>query len=304
MNPLDNNSPFNGPLTPHHFRQKNDSAKNGPQATTTTKFAPIKYAPIAIAGLALLVLPLTVWQINTQQDIRQRASEGRQTPVVSNVIAKFNGADITDADIDLEYTKQQGATVYTVTPSGLKEDILNDVIRKKIIEKEANARNIAITDTEIENKISILKNIAPTTAGNRELVNDLLLEEKLAALVANAVILNLVISSSNSAQEESFFQLIRNEALEQESLLTVAVPYARQSRNLTVIENTAVTTSHMLLSPEASEIIFSLEVTEISEIIQSNERLIIAEVLSTTLGEYENFEDFINEKKLQEVQIL
>src|SRR3989344_6483360 len=118
MNPLNNNSPFNGPLTPHNFRQNqtnNAQPEEGVQNEVKSS-SPARFAPLVIAGLALLVLPLTIWQINTQQDIRQRASERQQAPVSSTVLAKFDGMNITDTDVDLEYTKQQNATSYLATP--------------------------------------------------------------------------------------------------------------------------------------------------------------------------------------------
>lgn len=306
MNPLDNNSPFNGPLTPHQFRQNqvNTAQIHNEGQTAAKSSSTIRYAPLIIAGLALLVLPLTIWQVNTQQDIRQRAAERREVPVTTNILAKFDGVNITDTDVDLEYTKQQNATAYTVTPTGLKQKILDDVIRKKIIEKEAIVRNITVTEAEIDSKITILNKIDTSLAKNRKMVKDLILEEKVAALVANAKVVNIVFSQNSTPQTESFFEIIRSEAVKQKSLLASAIPYAKQSRDVNIIENTAATSSYFLFTPEAGDSVFELETGELSELIESKDRFLIVEVLSETLGEYADFEDFIQEKKSQQVQIL
>ena len=306
MNPLNNNSPFNGPLTPHNFRQNqtnNAQAEEGAQREAKSS-SPTRFAPLVIAGLALLVLPLTIWQINTQQDIRQRASERQQTPVNSTVLAKFDGVDITDTDVDLEYTKQQNATSYLATPSSLKKTVLNDLIELKIIQKEAKARGISVSNEELNYAKSILRNLNSPLSQNAEAVRDLVLRHKLAALLANTLVLNVVISNSNTPQAISFFETIREQALADGSLVAAATPYSKQSRDLTIIENVGLAQDNYLFTPETSELVFSLEPNDLSEVLEDSTRLFIVEVISETLGEYATLEEFLEQEKSTKVQIL
>ncbi len=302
MNPIDRNSPFNGPLTPRQFRQSFNSAPAAEQKTTRSLASPIRYAPLAIAGLALLVLPITIWQINTQQDIRQRASEIKQEQT-QNIVAMYGEERITDSDIDEEYTKQQNATTYMVAPTALREQILNDLIRKKIIEKEAKTRGITASNEDISEKIKILENLDPLLASNREAVKDMALEDKLAAALSDTKIVNIVFSSSSSAGIESFLELIRNEATEKDSLVAAATPYSRQSQDVYIIENVRVARDSYLLPTEISDQVFLLEPLDLSEILPNKDKLFIYEIISQDTGEYRSLEEFIAEKK-SEVKIL
>lgn len=302
MNPIDRNSPFNGPLTPRQFRQSFNSAPAAEQKTTRSLASPIRYAPLAIAGLALLVLPITIWQINTQQDIRQRASEIKQEQT-QNIVAMYGEERITDSDIDEEYTKQQNATTYMVAPTALREQILNDLIRKKIIEKEAKTRGITASNEDISEKIKILENLDPLLASNREAVKDMALEDKLAAALSDTKIVNIVFSSSSSAGIESFLELIRNEATEKDSLVAAATPYSRQSQDVYIIENVRVARDSYLLPTEISDQVFLLEPSDLSEILPNKDKLFIYEIISQDTGEYRSLEEFIAEKK-SEVKIL
>lgn len=302
MNPIDRNSPFNGPLTPRQFRQSFNSAPTAEQKTTRSLASPIRYAPLAIAGLALLVLPITIWQINTQQDIRQRASEIKQEQT-QNIVAMYGDERITDSDIDEEYTKQQNATTYMVAPTALREQILNDLIRKKIIEKEAKTRGITASNEDISEKIKILENLDPLLASNREAVKDMALEDKLAAALSDTKIVNIVFSSSSSAGIESFLELIRNEATEKDSLVAAATPYSRQSQDVYIIENVRVARDSYLLPTEISDQVFLLEPSDLSEILPNKDKLFIYEIISQDTGEYRSLEEFIAEKK-SEVKIL
>lgn len=304
MNPIDRNSPFNGPLTPHNFKQSTNSASQAQQEATAKSMAlPIRYAPLAIAGLALLVLPITIWQINTQQDIRQRASEIRQEQTPQNIVATYGDERITDSDIDEEYTKQQNATTYMVAPTALREQILNDLIRKKIIEKEAAARKISISEQDINEKIEMLEKLDPLLASNREIIKDIVLEDKLAAMLADTKIVNIVFSSSSSAGVESFLELIRDEAVEQDGLVAAATPYARQSQDVYIIENARVARNSYLLPSEISDEVFLLEPSDLSEILPNKDKLFIYEIISQDSGEYITLDEFIDEKK-SEVKIL
>lgn len=306
MNPLNNNSPFNGPLTPHNFRQNQASTtpiNSGAQSTAKSS-STIRYAPLVIAGLALLVLPLTIWQVNTQQDIRQRASERKEIPVASNILARVSGVEITDTDVDLEYTKQQNATSYLATPTSLKSQVLNDLIEQKIIQEEAKKRGITITDNELKYATDVLKDLNSPFAKNPEYIKDLVLRHKLAGLIANTLVLNIAFSNSNTPQTVSFFETIREQAVDEGSLLAAAIPYARQSKDVNIVENVALAQDSYLFTPDASELVFSLEPKELSDIIEDNEKIFIVEVISETLGEYETLEEFLEKEKSTKVQIL
>lgn len=301
MNPIDNNSPFNGPLTPHRFRQK--SSENTQALPKTRAPKAVMYAPLAIAGLALLVLPLTIWQINTQQDIRQRASENQTPPVSSEIVAIIDGENITTTDLDLEYARQQGANTYLAAPSALKEQLLNDLIERKIIEAEAENRNITVTNAEVEATKKIIVDFDPLLASNTNSVTDIVRRHKVAALLVDSRILNIVFSSSDSAQSLSFMELILDQAEENGSLVETAAPYVNQSRDIKLLQNIAFPRQNYIFTTDNSETVFSLEEEELSPIISNNGKLFIVQVLSETLGEYRTMKDFLDEKK-EQVRIL
>lgn len=301
MNPIDNNSPFNGPLTPHRFRHSN---QNTPPPLPKTKASrAVLYAPIAIAGLALLVLPLTIAQINTQQDIRQRASEGQRPPAQSEIVAIIDGLNITASDVDLEYTRQQGANTYISAPTALREDLLNDLVERLIIEKEADARGITVSNAEVEATKKIVVDFNPNLASNTNAVTDIVRRHKLAALLVDSRILNIVFTSSDSAQEESFLELIRDQAVEDGSLVEAATPYVSQSRDVKLLQSIAFPRENYIFTVDNSQAVFSLDEDEISPIISNDGKLFVVEMLSETLGEYRTINDFLVEKK-SEVRIL
>ena len=301
MNPLDNNSPFNGPLTPHNFRQNKSQGEE--KQTTTRSLRPVRYAPLVIAGLALLVLPLTIWQINTQQDIRQRASEQQAATSTESSLATINGEPITTTDVDLEYTKQQNATAYTVTPSTLKSQILNDVIENKIIQAEAKRLGITVGENDLSYALKILEGLESPFKGNTEVAKDLVLRHKLSGLIANSLIVNAVYSNIDTPQAVSFFETIREQAVENENLIAAATPYATQSRDVNVIENAPLGMDNYLFSPEVSKEIFILKPNEISGVIEDNGKIFIVQVISETLGDYESLGDFLEEKRASDVRI-
>lgn len=301
MNPIDNNSPFNGPLTPHSFRHH--SNQNAQPLPKTKAPKAIMYAPIAIAGLALLVLPLTISQINTQQDIRQRASQGQNPPAQTEIVAIVNGENVTLTDVDLEYTRQQGANTYLPVPSALKEEVLNSLIERKIIEMEAEKRGITVSDNEVTATKEIVADFDPILASNTNAITDIIRRHKLAGLLADSRVLNVAYSSTDSAQSLSFMELIREQAENDGNLIAAALPYSRQSNDVSIIENVAFTQDNYLFTPDNTQEVFELETNEISPVISDNGKLFIVELLTETLGEYRSLNDFLEERKSQ-VQIL
>ena len=302
MNPIDQNSPFNGPLTPHQFKYKNDN--NPAQPENKSNASKARYAPLIIAGLALLILPVTIWEINTRQDIRQRASEQEPQPEVQKVIAKYKEKEITEIDVDEEYTRQQNATVYTVAPAAIRKNILDNLIMRLIIENEAKTRSISVSDEEIEEKIALLKNLDPQKALNNNIVKDLILKEKLEAYVSGFRTANIVFSNDNTEQSESFFETILDDATENEDLLAAAKPYAARSRDVNILKDATITLNSHILSSEAASMVFELEQDEISDLITINDRFFIFEMISENNGESKNFKDFIEEKIAEEVTYL
>jgi len=102
----------------------------------------------------------------------------------------------------------------------------------------------------------------------------------------------------------SFFETIREQALADDSLVAAATPYSKQSRDLTIIENVGLAQDNYLFTPETSELVFSLEPNDLSEVLEDSTRLFIVEVISETLGEYATLEEFLEQEKSTKVQIL
>jgi len=302
MNPIDQNSPFNGPLTPHQFKYKNENNPTEPNSKPGT--SRVKYAPLIIAGLALLVLPVTIWQINSQQDLRQRASQQEPQPEEQNIIAKYKNKEITESNIDEEYTRQQNATVYTVAPAAIRKNVLNDLITRMIIEDEAKVRSISVSDEEIEAESKILEKLDSQKAQNKNIVKDLILKEKLEAFVSGSRTTNIVFSNNNTTQSESFFTTILDDAKENEDLLAAAKPYAARSSDVNVLEDTTLTLNSHILSSEAAATVFEMEINNISELITIKDRIFIVEVTSEKIGENKNFNDLINERIQKDVIFL
>ncbi len=307
MNPLSNNSSFNGPLTPHHFRTNqnlNQGQAEGPGEVSSKSSSKIRYVPLVIAGLALLILPITVWQINTQQDIRQRASEQKQQPREALTLARVGDEVITETDVDFEYANQQNATSYLATPTALKSQILNALVRKKVIANLANERNITVTEDEIESKIKMLKSFNQNLKPNRSLVSDIVLEEKLALTISPSVIANIAFSNNASVQTQSFFKIIRTQSASGNSLLEIARPYSTQSRDVKLLENIPVAQNSDMFTPEVLQKVFDLEVGDISDVFQDKNRFFIVEAINKTAGEGESFENYIEQQISQQAQIL
>lgn len=304
MNPIDQNSSFNGPLTPHRFKNSHHpSSQNTQGGQKSNNNSITRFVPLAIAGIALLILPITIWQINTQQDIRQQASTPDELPQ-QTIIARFNNEAITESDIDQEYTKQQNATTYTVAPSSLRSQLLNDVIKKKIILKEANEREIIVSEEEVDERIKILSYLGNTAATNRQLIKEHLLEEKLAVQIADSKNVNIIFSDNNLPQTRSFLELIREDAIDQGSVINAAEPFVRQSRDIYLYQDVSLTHNNPFFTPTVSVEVFELGSNEISEIIEDNNRFFIVEIVSETSGEYRTLEDFIQEQKDTLVQLI
>lgn len=300
MNPLDPNSSFNGPLTPRQYRQNNNGSI--PNANGTKTASTKRFVPLVLAGIALLILPVTIWQINTQQDIRQQASQN--LPTEQKAIAKIGSDLITEEDVDLEYTKQQNSKTFIATPTSLKSQVLDDLIKKKLILAEAGRRNINVSEEEVNARVKLLKSLVDSENVNADIVFDTLLEEKVAAAVSPSTQANVAYSNNNSAPTLSFFETIRSGAVDEESLLTAADPFAKQSNDVMIINNLLIPSNSTLFSASANLDISNLEEGEISEIIEDNNRFFIVEAVEKNSGEYDSFADFLADKRSGSVEIL
>jgi len=301
MNPLDPNSSFNGPLTPHQYRQ-NDNSSLIPNANGAKNASVTRFAPLVLAGIALLILPVTIWQINTQQDIRQQASQN--LPTEQRAIAKIGSVLITEEDVDLEYTKQQNSKTFVATPTSLKSQILDDLIKKKLILAEAGKRNINVSENEVNERIKLLQSFENNNNVNADIVFDTLLEEKVAAAVSPSTQAAVAYSNNNSAPTLSFFETIRSGAIDEKSLLTAADPFAKQSNDVMLVNNLLIPSNSTLFSDSANLDISNLEEGEISEIIEDNDRFFIIEAVEKNSGEYDSFEEFITTKRNESVELL
>ncbi len=304
MNPLNNNSPFNGPLTPHQFKQnQNPSTPAAPQARAATKsFSAGRYVPLVLGGLALLVLPVTIWQINQQQDIRQQASQ--EVPAEQRPVARVGNEFLTDEDVDLEYTKQQNATTYLATPSSLKERILNDLVDKKLVQLEAKKRNITVTDDEINERINMLQDFDPDRAAiNRGLVKDMLLAEKVALVVAPSANIDMVFSDNTSESTRSFMNTIYELTERDGELATTALPYTSQSREVKLYQDITVPENSIFFTDIGNEFIHELSPNDTSEVFEDKERLYIVELSSKEDGEFTSFEQFLEKTRSENAQI-
>jgi len=299
MNPLDPNSSFNGPLTPVQYRQNRNDSKEQ-ETNTTTAGRSTRYIPLVLGAIALLVLPITVWQINNQQDVRQRASE--QTPVQKTALVRVGEDFITDADIDLEYTKQQNATAYTTAPTALRDKILNDIIEKRLIAIEAEKRGVTVKSSEIDEKIKESRNQSKAPL-NEQLVSEMLLAEKIASLVAPVIKGNVVYTNIVNTQTESLFETIQSNVNIRNTLVQAATPYLRQN-GIQLLNDKNIAERNTLMSSESSLKLFELDEGAISGVINNGNRLLIVQIISKTEGEYESFDAFIDAQKDKYVELL
>lgn len=304
MNPLNNNSPFNGPLTPHQFRQNQSTiATTSPTGSKTggKSFPTARYAPLILGGLALLVLPITIWQINQQQDIRQQASQ--VVPSEQRPVARVGNEFLTDEDVDLEYTKQQNATTYLATPSSLKNQILDDLINKKLIEIEARKRNISVTDEEIDEKIKMLQQFDPNSTINRELTSDMLYAEKVAVAVSPSLTVNMIHSNISNEATKSFMDTVRTQALSNENLPIAALPYSNQSNDIELYQNIVTPQNSIFFTNIGNELVSQLDPTDISEVFEDKGRLYIVEIISKKESEFDSFEQFLDTRRSENAQV-
>ncbi len=301
MNPLQNNSPFNGPLTPTRFRATNPQSQHEEPPAQSSSISKARFVPIILGAIVLLALPVTIWQINSQQDLRQQASNTQ--PLTEQPIARVGNTTITKADIDREYTKQQNATTYTTAPSALQSELLDEVIRKRIITLEAEKRKITVSDQEISNKMDLLETLSRTVTVNRELAKDLVLAEKIAAIVSPSRTAHIVFSNDIEAETRSFFESLKENSLESTLSETVNSPIP-QSQNLHFLEDIMLTQSNIFLSPLQTEEVFLLEVGDVSNIFENNKRFFLIQIQDATEGEYGTFAEFLNARKAESVKLL
>lgn len=297
MNPLNQNSPFNGPLTPLKYRQ-NSTDQTQPE-TMSPKRSYGRYVPIIIGGFALLILPVTIWQLNTQQDIRQRASEPKV--VEQKIVAKIGDVNITQNDIDAEYAKQQNSNVYIATPSNLKSKILNDLIEKKIIESEALIMSLSVSDQEIENTIELYSQLDPNLNINSN-AKEIALRTKLAEAISNTVRVNFGFSNSSTPQTLSFFNTLSETAITDSSLTEIKL-YSQRSNDVNYFENITIPISNNILDTDNTSTVFELSENDISTLLTQDDKFFIVQVIEKSEKEYSTFDEFLNLKKLEQATI-
>jgi len=298
MNPLNQNSPFNGPLTPLKYRQ--NSTDQTQTETISPKRSYGRYVPIIIGGFALLILPVTIWQLNSQQDIRQRASEPKVAE--QKIVAKIGDANITQNDIDGEYAKQQNSNVYIATPSNLKNKILNDLIEKKIIESEALKMSLNVSDQEIENTIELYSQLDPNLNVNRQKAKEITLRTKLAEAISNTVRVNFGFSNNSTPQTLSFFNTLSETAINDNNLTEIKL-YSQRSNDINYFENITIPISNNILDADNTNTVFELSENDISTLLTQNDKFFIIHVLEKNEKEFSTFDEYLEQKKLEQATI-
>jgi hypothetical protein len=116
-----------------------------------------KFAIFAIIILVAIALPVTVFMVRQQQTIQNQAA---QSLAPNTVVAMFNGQKIYKKDIQKVAEEELSPTL--VDREALK-DALNTLIERKILDKEKETKNIAVSTDEIT-RVENLEDLLQTDA--------------------------------------------------------------------------------------------------------------------------------------------
>ncbi|MCK5282706.1 MAG: peptidylprolyl isomerase [Nanoarchaeota archaeon] len=106
---------------------------------------------IFTAVLAIIVISLFYYLI-------AKESSNNQSEDSSSPVAIVNGGKITENDLDKEYSKISEEYQALVS----KDQLLDQLINKKLVLQEANNQDILVSDSEIEEQLNIVKQQFPT----------------------------------------------------------------------------------------------------------------------------------------------
>lgn len=160
-------------LNQAHVRQAEDIVQ-GSGGGHKIKFGYALFALLAIA------VPATVLLLGQQQDIRQRAS-GPETAVPQGAIKQVGTSYITTSDVDLRIQQLYGTnSAKFKNDLAVRQKILDQLIREKVIQFEAAKQNITVTDKEIDDKAREIGFIPPF---DRTQLFNIVLEDKLKTKV-------------------------------------------------------------------------------------------------------------------------
>jgi foldase protein PrsA len=143
--------------------------------------------------LTVIVIAIFAYLINQETDLDNKG-----------IAATVNGEKITNDELEMEYSKLPEQYKEVVT----KEDLLNQMIDAKLLLQEAKAEGISVSDEEIEEQITILKQQFPTEEMFEQILaqQNLTLEDIISQLkeqlVINKLLNQTVLSQIQPTDEE------------------------------------------------------------------------------------------------------
>lgn len=287
MNDNVTKSSFQGPLAPKvGFGSPQNPTQLTPPEPPKKNGGQNRILKIGVVLGIALILPLTIWLVSQQQDVRQRASERP-----ADAVLKVGNEYITGVDVDLRLKNLLGSEYEeNKYDPQLWQEALDSIQEEKIIEFESKKLGISVSQDEIvENGRSSFE----LQQAQNTLLKSRLSSEVVSWRLVNLVSMNVATDSSQTNYNQVYsratdvLESIIEGATNGESLLVAATNYSDADTEINVrifMDGT--------WPKKVEEAIFNLVTAEMSEIIESDEKLTIFEIIDVNDTEYESFEQW------------
>ncbi len=250
----------------------------------------------ALLLLLALAVPSTVLLLGQQQDIRQRAS-GPENVVPQGAVKQVGTTYITNSDVDLRLQQ-----LYGTNSAKFKDDIkvrqviLDQLIRERIIQQEAEKRGISVNEKEIEE--SRLKGDAPQT---KKIAHNLILEEKLKDKVISWKLVDYAVVFSEN-QDNSIKASLEKLKSEVKNGKSIKEAYDNLKSTQGFYNKMRIVESEKVYQAGTwdqiySDQLFKYNKKETTDIIEGNGSYRIAFIRDENVTQYRSFEDWYNQLK-------
>lgn len=277
------------PLQDHAAPEHVGSPSSGPKLK-------LGYAVFALVALSV---PATMLLLNQTQDIRQRAS-GPDNVVPQGAVKQVGATYITASDIDFRLQ-----ILYGTNSAKFKDDfsirqfILDQLIREKIIQQEAAKYNIRVTDSEINDKAHEL---GITLSFDKTKVFNMVLEDKLKNKVVAWRELDYLIAYKEAAYNspsvvgiKKILSVVKSD-IDNGKTMKEAWTNSRDSsstlgKTISLISQAKV--YHDSFAQRLSNKIFSVKVGQTTEVLDSGGGVfVLAKILDSNNSAYNTFDDW------------
>ena len=284
-------------LTQAHVKEAQDIVQGGGGGPK------IKFGYALFALLALAV-PATVLLLGQQQDIRQRAS-GPENVIPQGAIKQVGSSYITNADVDSRLQQLYGTDSAKFKDDiTIRQTILDQLIRDRVIQQEAAKQNITVTDKEIDDKARELGLTAPF---DRTKILNTVIEAKLKNKVVAWKKIDYLITYKEAAPTSPIVVSVKkilssvktdldngksvNDAWQASGQATTAL-----GKTFSVINNAIVYNDSF--NKSVSDKLFSYKSGQVTDVIDSGGGVfIVAKILDSNDSQYKTFDEWYNAAK-------